>query len=383
MLPDMTHLQSTADSQHQSTLFGRLPLEIREMIYTECWAASGLRHHVYLSPNGAGLAHSPCLLKPGQADERNAELQRLMSCQGQNRRGSRSRSSLVVDRQWASRFSSPWHEHWPCEEEMLRRSADGRASEDDAHQTHRTLFLPILLSCKRASIEALPSLYASVTLVFTDLEAAHRCLRYSPTHRPSNLVRSFVFSLALPYQTLHEQRFYASPSLCPGPWARLCGTLSNMARFASLSSVVIRLDLRGGGCGGDDCEGEGAGDVDVDMDDDWRRVRERWALCAVRGILARRLTVQLPAVVHPEWSRPYQYVDDGDQATTTAPPPFRLERYPKLRWVSVGNGRLIEPLVDPPSPTWEDRSQDGGSSQSKLRGATRELKEFVAGLVSD
>jgi len=132
-----------------------------------------------------------------------------------------------------------------------------------------------------------------------------------------------------------------------------------MARFASLSSVVLRLDLLG------------SDEEDVG---NWWRVRERWALCAIRGILARHLTVQLPAVAHPDWSRPYQYVD-GDQT------PFRIERYPKMRWVSVGDGRLIEPLVDPPSTSLEDRLD--GSGHFKLRRATRELKEFVAGMVSD
>jgi len=148
MLPNVAHLQLMADPQRESTFFSRLPLEIREIIYMKCWLVSGFRHHVFLSRRGGSLAHSPCVLKPGQSDERNAELQRLMSCQGQNRRGSRSRSSLVVDKQWASRFSSPWHEHWPCEEEMLR--SDESAPNNDVHGARRTLFLPILLMCKRA-----------------------------------------------------------------------------------------------------------------------------------------------------------------------------------------------------------------------------------------
>jgi hypothetical protein len=133
-----------------------------------------------------------------------------------------------------------------------------------------------------------------------------------------------------------------------------------MARFASLRSVIIRLDLV------------------VDDDDDvgdWWRVRERWALCAIRGILARRLTVQLPAVTHPEWSRPYQYLD-GDKT------PFMIERYQKMRWVSVGDGRLVEPLVNPaPRSSVEGRLER--SAESKLQKATRSIKGFVVGMISD
>ncbi|KAI1109848.1 hypothetical protein F5Y14DRAFT_388887 [Nemania sp. NC0429] len=356
--PDVAHLRITANAQSHSAFFGHLPSEIREMIYAECWAVSGLRQHVYQSQHGLQLTHSPCILSRRQTDERNDEIRRLMCCQGQNRRGSRSRSSLVVDGQWAARFSSPWHEHWPCEEEALRLEQSSR--DQESHNRRQTLFLPILLLCKRTYIEAFPSLYASITLVFTDLESAHRCLvSASPLHPPTSLLRSLVFSLALPFHTLHEQRQYDSPWLCNGPWARLCTTLSDMARFASLRSVTIRLDLVE-----DDHEEVG----------DWRRVRERWALCGVRGILARHLTVELPDVVHHEHLCPYQYLE-GDKA------PFQVERYAKTRWVSVGDGRSIEPLVDPPSrDSMQARLEE--SRESKLQKARKELKSLVIGTMS-
>ncbi|KAI8626555.1 hypothetical protein F5Y19DRAFT_220079 [Xylariaceae sp. FL1651] len=356
--PDVAHFRETANLQLGSTFFGRLPLEIREMIYAECWVASGSQQHVFLSRQDGRLTHSPCVLTPGEADERNSEIQRLMSRQGQNRRGLQSRSSLVVDEQWASRFSSPWYEHWRCEEEMLRFEKGAR--DHQSHPYYQTLFLPILLACKRIYIEAFPSLYASITLVLTDLESAHRCLVPSRLHAPTTLLRSLVFSLALPYDALHKQRSSLPPSQCSSPWAQLCTTLSDMARFASLQFVTIRLDL--------------AGDDDADVGD-WRRVRERWALCGIRGVLARHLTVQLPAVAHPEWSYPYQYVD-GDKT------PFRLQRYPKMRWVSVGDGRRIEPLVDLPSQgSIESRLAESG--KSRLQKATRGLKELFAGMIHD
>lgn len=145
--PDVAHLRTTANAQSRSTFFGHFPPEIREMIYAECWLESGLRQHVFRSQNGLELTHSPCVLSLRQADERNDEIRRLMHCQGQNRRGSYSRSSLVVDEQWAARFSSPWHEHWPCEEEALR--IEHFARNNQPHTRRRTLFLPVLLLCKR------------------------------------------------------------------------------------------------------------------------------------------------------------------------------------------------------------------------------------------
>jgi hypothetical protein len=104
-------------------------------------------------------------------------------------------------------------------------------------------------------------------------------------------------------------------------------------------------------------------------------VRERWALCAIRGILARYLTVQLPAVSHPEWSHPYQYLD-GDKT------PFQIQRYPKIQWVSVGDGRLVEPLIDPP-PRSSVETRLEGSGESTLTKATWRLKDFVVGMMSD
>ncbi|RWA04481.1 hypothetical protein EKO27_g10625 [Xylaria grammica] len=227
--PDVAHLRSTANLQLESTLFGRLPPEIREMVYAECWVVSGLRQHVFLDCHGRQLGHSPCIRTSGEPDERNYEIQRLMSCRRRNRRGARSRSSVAVDRLWAARFSSDWHEHWPCEE-MLPRTPEKVARNDHSSHSHRSLFLPILLLCKRTYIEALPSLYSSVTFIFTDIKSALRCLS-SPFHPPTALLRSLIFSLALPFRTLHEQRDYYSPSLCDGPWARLCTTLSDMARL--------------------------------------------------------------------------------------------------------------------------------------------------------
>lgn len=185
----------------------------------------------------------------------------------------------------------------------------------------------------RRYLEALRSLYSSVTLVFTDFTTAHHSLVASPTSTVP-LIRSLQFSLVIPYDTLHQHHYYHTntnpnnTSLLlpgPGPWAELCTTLSNLVRFNALRRVALRLDLAD--------------------NRHWWEVRERWVFSAIRGMLARRLTVQLPEIeITPapaaaaaaggeeDWLGPYQY-REGDKT-----PFFKLERYPRLRWTGTGIG---------------------------------------------
>ncbi len=317
----MASFQATANLQLGSSFFGKLPLEIREMVYSEFWIVSNPRQHIF--SHKGHLAHYPCLLVAGKDDERIEEFNQLW----RNRRRLRT-GSMVVDEKWASRFSSTWNDHWRCEEEMLF----------DSSQNRRTLFLSALLTCKRMSvsyicnvltslcgwlifylryIEALRGLYASIALVFTDLETAHHFLVASPTSTVPFL-RSLHFSFVVPYDTLHQHRYHSSNSPDPGPWAGLCIALSNLVRFDSLRRVTLRLDLAD--------------------DRYWWQVRERWVLSAIRGMLARCLTVQLPEItVEQDWLKPYQYVK-GDKT------PFRLERYPRLQWVGTDESYVVSRL---------------------------------------
>ena len=132
MFPDRAAFQATAHLQLSSSFFGKLPLEIRDIIYSEVWAASGLRQHVFSRDDR--LVHCPCLLASGKDDKKDDEFEEVW----QNRRRSRT-GSIVVDEKWASRFSSSWNDHWICEEEML----------SNAKPKPHALFLPALLTCKR------------------------------------------------------------------------------------------------------------------------------------------------------------------------------------------------------------------------------------------
>lgn len=130
MAVDWAHLQATARLQPDSSLFGRLPPEIREMVYAECWAVSGLDQHVYR--RDGRLYHFPC--QHSGTDRRNEQFEPIWKT---TRRRSRCQSSLA-DETWAARLSSPWHDHWECEEAMV-----------SAGKPTGTLFLPLLLACKR------------------------------------------------------------------------------------------------------------------------------------------------------------------------------------------------------------------------------------------
>lgn len=151
--PDGAALRATANLQLGSSFFGRLPLEIREMIYSEFWIVSGLKQHIFRHEDGR-LTHCPCLLVDGKGDDggdsdaaddegkENNDFAEVW----QNCRRSRTGSMVIVDDKWAPRFSSTWNDHWRCEEEML-------LSSDALTQGGRhTLFLPALLTCKRMQV---------------------------------------------------------------------------------------------------------------------------------------------------------------------------------------------------------------------------------------
>ncbi|KAH7035887.1 uncharacterized protein B0I36DRAFT_319302 [Microdochium trichocladiopsis] len=326
-------LQCVIDNwQLESSFFGKLPAEIRQLIYKECWLASGPQQHIFLrqgqhsthasEADGSGktssyLTHFPCCKTSEDDEEILAEHDHIVEA----KRQSRSRSSAYfVDEVWSSRFNSPWLDHWRCEEAMMEESLLREFEHSSGVKARqRTLFMPFLLCCRRMYHEALASIYASTTFIYTDLAAAHRALvsLSSPT---APLVQSLGFSLALPYDILHQHRYYSSPGAQTGPWAELCVALSNMARFSALKSAVIRLDLAGGDTratgltsvvsshsnntsspspGALPSRRSSLASLDntpvIEHEDRmWWQVRERWILSPIRGMLARRLTVHLP-----------------------------------------------------------------------------------------
>lgn len=271
-------------------------------------------------------------------------------------------------------------------------------------------------------LEARPSLYANITLTFTDLPAAHAFLALSPTTTAAQL-HSLAFSLVLPFETLHQHRLRPCPATA-GPWAALCTALSDLVRFANLRDVTMRLGLAsssathyvdrhgskgsgkgssdGGGRSGDEHDTEGGAEVNARIIETrpWQEVRERWALSAVRGMLARRLVLQLPRAEathrRPEWVTPYNYPEEDCEGGDSGDGkggyiPFRrLERYPALPPMQFrGDGR-VEARVDacrkvPDRPVFPISSaeRDGGGEETRetsLWKVRSGVKGLVAGL---
>lgn len=251
-------------------------------------------------------------------------------------------------------------------------------------------------------LESRPSLYASLTPIFTDLPSAHALLSLSPTTISSHL-RSLSLSLALPVATLHQHHLKAHTTDPSDPWAGLCTALSNLARFNALQDVVLRLAVDDSDPGTHTGYGADADEMGRVMKmslsplradtPSWPDVRERWALAAVRGLLARRMTVWLPHVAptytYPEWMRAYLYLDedeDGSAGGRGRGVLFRrLERYealPPMR--RRGDGR-VEPRMDGPRGVGsasrggsEDRGK--GKEATRLQRTRRSVRRLVGGL---
>ncbi|KAK7982048.1 hypothetical protein PG988_004286 [Apiospora saccharicola] len=338
----------TAELQHQSVLFGKLPREIRDMVYLAMWDVSGTQQHVFEHEDGSGdVTHFPCILAAGETDSRNDEFETMW-----HKQQARRPRSLVEDPVWARRMSSTWNEHWKCEEAMLARMGEGRKSE--------TLFLPSLLTCRRMYDEALPTLYASTTLVLTSLPLAHHLLVAAPSPN-TRLWRAARLSLTVPYEQLHRHRtndYAGRPSTAPHRWAELCGALSNLVRFAALRAVALRLDV-------------------ADTDRFWWEVRERWVLSPVRGRLARCLVLQLPELTADvDTMRPYHFIpptpcssidelsggeDDGPAVATAATTTTATEnwnRYTPL-WISAA---ATSPQRGPAEETVRDTEYPSAST---------------------
>ncbi|KAH8681652.1 hypothetical protein BX600DRAFT_28834 [Xylariales sp. PMI_506] len=177
------------DPQLKSQLFGALSGEIRNMIYAEFWAVSGHRQHVFEAVGGR-MSHFPCAMHAGEDDYRNEAFDEVWYRAQTKRPRAVVRSTI-----WAHRMSSSWNDHWRCEEAMMEARAQGKSAG--------TLFLPVILTCRRMKEECLPMLYRSTTLILTSLPLSHRLLVSSPSPYICHL-RSLDLSLSITFTSLHN-----------------------------------------------------------------------------------------------------------------------------------------------------------------------------------
>ncbi|KAK1975091.1 hypothetical protein LZ30DRAFT_809709 [Colletotrichum cereale] len=165
------------DHQLAAGFFGKLPKEIREMIYRELWRAAGLGQHIIRTQ--AGHAHSRCLFDRPGARAADGEEPWEFNWMAPDARG--------PGPLWYKREMSTWCDHWKCEEsreerEIWRDIARGRTGHS-VHFEAWTAFLPMMLTCKRMYSECASSIYDSVAFTITDIALARNL--FGARHRGS------------------------------------------------------------------------------------------------------------------------------------------------------------------------------------------------------
>ncbi|KAM0269628.1 hypothetical protein ACHAQH_009707 [Verticillium albo-atrum] len=136
-----------------------LPLEVREQIYAEFWQCTGLDRHVYLEDDDFRFAL--CETNHDAVD----------ACQTGLAHDFYPEPMVQRHQKWYNRMTSSWCNHWKCEESMRQRRVPGsnvKGTRDDLHPC-----IPLLLSCQRMYIEALPTLHKSTTLTITDKDTLY------------------------------------------------------------------------------------------------------------------------------------------------------------------------------------------------------------------
>lgn len=130
---------------HSSTGFlGKLPKEIREIIYRERWRTTGLGQHIVWTE--AGFGHSRCLLETPESTIVEGYDAWEFKWMGSDS-GARGSVSL-----WYKREMSTWCDHWKCDEardereiwlDISRRRTGYGVSVDISSP-----YLPMMLTCK-------------------------------------------------------------------------------------------------------------------------------------------------------------------------------------------------------------------------------------------
>ncbi|KXH26234.1 hypothetical protein CSIM01_03612 [Colletotrichum simmondsii] len=165
---DTLHRQSLIDRSSLG-LLGRLPKEIREIVYQQLWRMSGLGQHIILTE--AGFGHSRCLLeRPESGTIVEGDDAWEFNWMGSD---SDARGSVSL---WYKREMSAWCDHWKCEEarderQIWRDIARCRTGHGVSFGTSSP-YLPMMLTCKTLYAECSSSIYRSTVFTITDINLA-------------------------------------------------------------------------------------------------------------------------------------------------------------------------------------------------------------------
>ncbi|KAL2130022.1 hypothetical protein VTI74DRAFT_6993 [Chaetomium olivicolor] len=314
---DTSLFHLSASPQLSSPFFALLPAEIRNLIYVEYRKLCSSRQHIVLrednsqqqqqqpdpaaevsSSSGEPSAtppkvwsHIPCIADPRAEDVR---LQKYGS----------TGLAWPEKKAWGRRLKSDWCLHWACEEQLLRphpdlvelyqrrtayltarrslsqllgaqslqdenegQSGEGEESKGEGlgsglEKQGKAEFLPLLLTCKRAYIECLPSLYSNTTFIFTDTPTAEEFLSHYASDTDRFPIRSLELSIRA--TNILTEIYYppntpgndegpppvfagqARPSLnmANNPWQRVCDLLIKLTNLQDLRIWFDSSDLR-------------------------------------------------------------------------------------------------------------------------------------------
>jgi hypothetical protein len=184
--------------QPQSNLLSRLPLEIRQAVYSYLWQSVGLKHHIFEDQRGQ-RGRSPCLIDHQGQDERQAMAGRAAD------RSLIGHGHYFENPELWRLLASPWGNHWLC-----KRLAPDLESKKVPGQ-----FLAMLLCCKQMYtfsnrtnsanptdtylcryMECLDSIPSHVTFVFTSIQTSYNLISRLRTPIFRN-ARQIVFSWSI------------------------------------------------------------------------------------------------------------------------------------------------------------------------------------------
>ncbi|KAK4174884.1 hypothetical protein QBC36DRAFT_332702 [Triangularia setosa] len=255
--PEEDAMVATASAQDDSPFFSLLPPEIREMIYQDIWSTSGSRQHIYKEEK---WSHVPCIADCSAGDTRFEKF-------------TQSAGGSEEEYHWMKRLKSEWCFHWSCEQSTAKwheaQNPNELWKEENAQQAGPSGFMSLLLVCKRMYSEALPSLFASTTFIFTDLSEAHEWLSLYggiPERLPIRSLEICILTTHLmtelyfptseegeegPNPTFgHSRTNNISEDSHPGismhsnPWQRVCDQLALLPNLQNLHVWFHTKDLR-------------------------------------------------------------------------------------------------------------------------------------------
>ncbi|KAK4663213.1 hypothetical protein QC763_606650 [Podospora pseudopauciseta] len=258
--PEQTQdtMVATTLAQDDSPFFSLLPPEIRELIYQDIWSESGSRQHIY--KDNDTWSHVPCVADYSTGDTRFEKFT-------QSARGSQE------EYYWVKRLKSEWCYHWCCEQSTAKwhraQNPNDSWKEENVGHAGPSGFMNPMLVCKRMYREALPSLVANTTFVFTDLLEAHGWLSLyggNPEKLPIRSLEICILTTQLMtelYFPTSEENEGPNPTFGHGnssngrsedshpgitmhsnPWQRVCDQLALLPNLHSLHIWFHTRDLR-------------------------------------------------------------------------------------------------------------------------------------------